>query len=90
MKFAPDQAAFDHADRAEAPVAAGNAGDGCGAAVCVASVEVAGFSEERLRSRIGLIGRAESRLAAMKAQAVAELARLHNAVAAERIVREEL
>ena len=87
MRFALDQAECTQADcarprdRVEA---------GCGAAVCVAVVEVAGFSEERLRARIGLIGRAESRLAAMKAQAVAELARLHNAVAAERIVREEL
>ena len=58
--------------------------------MCGASVDVTGQSEERLRARISLIGRAESKLAAMKSQAVAEMARQHNAVTAERIVREEL
>ena len=79
MEFALDQAECTEA-----------AGGGCGAAVCVGAVDVAGHSEERLRARIGLIGRAESKLAAMKSQAVAEMARQHNAVAAERAVREEL
>ena len=63
---------------------------GCGASVCIEAVDVAGQSEERLRTRISLIGRAESKLAAMKSQDVAEIARQHDAVAAERIVREEL
>jgi hypothetical protein len=82
MRFAPDQA--EYAEACHAVVG------GCGASVCVASVDVTGQSEERLRARISLIGRAESKLAAMKSQAVAEMARQHNAVAAERIVREEL
>ncbi len=82
MRFASDQA--------ECTRAADTAGGGCGAAVCVASVDVAGLAEEGLRARISQIGRAESKLAAMKSQAIAEMARQHNAVAAERIVGEEL
>ena len=82
MRFAPDQA--------ECAEAADTVGGGCGAAVCVGAMDVAGQSEDLLRARISLIGRAESKLAAMKSQAVAEMARQHNAVAAERIVREEL
>ena len=82
MRFAHDQA--------ECAEAADTAGGGCGAAVCVGAMDVTGQSEELLRARISLIGRAESKLAAMKSQAVAEMARQHNAVAAERIVREEL
>ena len=82
MRFALDQA--------ECTGARDGAEGGCGAAVCVEVVDVAGQSEERLRARISLIGRAESKLAAMKSQAVAEMARQHDAVAAERVVREEL
>lgn len=82
MRFALDQAEYTEA--------VGTAGSGCGAAVCVEAVDVVGLSEEGLRSRIKSIGQAESKLAAMKSQAVAEMARQHNAVAAERIVREEL
>lgn len=82
MRFASDQAEYTEACHAIE--------GGCGASVCVASVEVTGQSEELLRARISLIGRAESKLAAMKSQAVAEMARQHNAVAGERIVREEL
>ena len=55
-------------------------GGGCGASVCIEAVDVAGQSEEQLRARISWIGRAESKLAAMKSQAVAEMARQHNAV----------
>lgn len=82
MRFAPDQAECTEARDGEE--------SGCGAAVCVGTVDVAGQSEERLRARISLIGRAESKLAAMKSHAVAEMARQHDAVAAERAVREEL
>lgn len=82
MRFAPDQAEYTEA--------VDTVRSGCGASVYVGAVVVAGQSEERLRARINLIGRAESKLAAMKSQAVAEMARQHNAVAAERIVREEL
>ena len=63
---------------------------GCGAAVCVRAVDVARLSDDGLRARIRAIGRAEARLAAMKSQALAETARRHNPVTAERIVREEL
>ena len=82
MRFAPDQA-----ERAEA---VDTADSGCAAAVCVSTADVAGLSEEGLRSRISLIGRAESKLAAMKSQAIAEAARRTSAVNAERIVCDEL
>ena len=58
--------------------------------VCVADVEVAGLSDEGLRGRLKEIGRAESKLGAMKSQALAELTQRHNAVTAERVAREEL
>jgi len=82
MRFTPH--------RAEYTEVVDTAGGGCGASVCIGAVDVAGQSEEQLRTRISLIGRAESKLAAMKSQAVAEMARQHNAVAAERVVCEEL
>ncbi len=67
------------------------AADGCrSGGVCVAGVDVAGLSEEGLRGRLKEIGRAESRLGAMKSQVLAELSRRHNAVTAERVAREEL
>ncbi|MYG94021.1 MAG: DUF222 domain-containing protein [Acidimicrobiia bacterium] len=69
---------------------ANSVGSGCGAAVCVNSLDVASLSEDGLRSRISSIGQAESKLAAMKSQAIAETSRRSNAVAAERIVCEEL
>ena len=58
--------------------------------VCIAGVEVVGLSEEGLRGRLKEIGRAESRLGAMKSQVLAELSQRHNAVTAERVAREEL
>ena len=48
------------------------------------------MSEEGLRGRLKEIGRAESRLGAMKSQVLAELSRRHNAITAERVAREEL
>ncbi|MCY3963170.1 MAG: DUF222 domain-containing protein [bacterium] len=82
MRFDPDQA--------ECTEAADTAGGGCGAAVCVSAVDVAGLSEEGLRGRISLIGRAESMLAAMKSRVIAEATRRSSTVNAERIVCEEL
>ncbi len=62
----------------------------CPSAECVGAVEVAGLSEEGLRSRLGLIGRGESRLAAMKSQVLAELGRRMNKAEAQRIASDEL
>ena len=65
--------------------------DGCrSGGVCVGGVDVSGLSEEGLRGRLKEIGRAESRLGAMKSQVLAELSRRHNAITAERVAREEL
>ncbi|MCY3576088.1 MAG: DUF222 domain-containing protein [bacterium] len=58
--------------------------------VCVAGVDVAGLSEDGLRGRLKEIGRAESKLGAMKSRVLAELSQRHNAVTAERVAREEL
>ena len=80
---------FD-SDQAEYAEAAGSAVGGCGAAVCVSALDVAGLSEDGLRARISLIGRAESMLAAMKSKAIAEATRRTDAANAERIVCEEL
>ena len=56
----------------------------------IAAVDVAGLSGDGLRDRLKEIGRAESKLGAMKPQVLAELSRRHNAVTAERMAREEL
>lgn len=66
------------------------AGGGCESSVCVEAVDVSALSDEALRCRIGGIGRAESRLAAFKSEALAEMASRHNPVTAERVAREEL
>lgn len=47
----------------------------CNNAVCVGRVDVAALSEQSLRERLKLVGRSESRLAAMKSQILAELGR---------------
>ncbi|MCY3849421.1 MAG: DUF222 domain-containing protein [Acidimicrobiaceae bacterium] len=70
--------------------ASGRAERVCPSSVCVGAVEVAGLSEEGLRSRLGLIGRGESRLAAMKSQVLAELGRRMNKAEAQRIASDEL
>ena len=87
MRFAPDQAKSIQANCAESR---GSAECGCGAAVCVAAVDVTGVSSGVLRERVGLIGRAESTLAAFKAEVLAELARRDGSGAAKRAVREVL
>ena len=53
-------------------------------------VDEAGLSDEGLRSRLKVLGRAESTLAAMKARALAELSRRHNKRDAQRLIRDEL
>ena len=58
--------------------------------VHVEVVEVAGLCDEGLSSRLKVLGRAESRLAAMKAQVLAEVSRRHSASEAQRVVRDEL
>lgn len=62
----------------------------CQNAVCVGVVDLAGLSEQDLRSRLGVVGRSESRLAAMKSQILAELGRRTNTVEAQRIASDEL
>ena len=63
---------------------------GCGAAVCVSRVDVAGLSDAGLRRRLGVLGEAESQLEALKAQALAQLARRHDTAGAKRVAREVL
>ncbi len=64
----------------------------CGAAgsVCVGRVDEVGLSDEALRSHLKTLGRAECRLAAMKARVLAELSRRHSKGDAQRMVRSEL
>ena len=65
-------------------------GVGCGSAVCVGVVDVAGLSEQGLRAQLQLVGRGESRLAAMKAQILGELGRRTSAIDAQLIAADEL
>ena len=82
MELAPSSGLLD-------PTASGV---GCGTAgsVCVGRVDEVGLSDEALRSRLKLLGRSESRLAAMKSRALAELSRRHSKSDAQRLVRNEL
>ncbi|MCY4457612.1 MAG: DUF222 domain-containing protein, partial [Acidimicrobiaceae bacterium] len=66
------------------------ASDGMGGALRVPLVDEAKLSDEGLRSRLKVLGRAESTLAAMKSRALAELSRRHNKRDAQRLVRDEL
>ena len=83
MEFAPFSGVLDPA-----------VGVGCGAVgsvcVCVGRVDEAGLSDEGLRSRLKVLGRAESRLVAMKSRVLAELSRRHSKGDAQRLVRDEL
>lgn len=63
--------------------------DGTGAA-CVGAADVAALSDVGLRGRLGVIGRAESALAAMKAAVLGEIARREDAGCAERAARDVL
>ncbi|MCQ3815285.1 MAG: hypothetical protein KTU85_12840, partial [Acidimicrobiia bacterium] len=78
----------DNASRVQPSSAVG----GCGTAgsVCVGLVDEVGLSDEGLRSRLKVLGRAESTLAAMKSRALAELSRRHNKRDAQRLIRDEL
>ena len=59
-------------------------------AVCVLAVDVEGLRDEGLSLRLSEIGRAESRLAAMKALVLAEVGRRHSNAVAQRLARDEL
>ena len=67
-------------------------GVGCGTAgsVCVGRVDEKGLSDDALRSHLKVLGRAESRLTAMRSRALAELSRRHSTADAQRMVRDEL
>jgi len=70
--------------------ATGGAVTALAGAVHVSVVDVGGLGDEGLSLRLGEIGRAESRLAAMKAQVLAEVGRRHSNAAAQRMARDEL
>ena len=83
---------FDSAGKAASHTDANDpgVGSGCGNSVCVGVVDVVGLSDEGLRSRLGMLGRGESRLTAMKSQVLAEINRRHNTGEAQRVARDEL
>ncbi|MYA75274.1 MAG: DUF222 domain-containing protein [Acidimicrobiaceae bacterium] len=58
--------------------------------VRVERVDEAELSDEGLRLRLGMLGRAESNIAAMKSRALAELSRRSSIAVAQRIARDEL
>ena len=59
-------------------------------AVHVEAVDVVGLSDDGLSLRLGVLGCAESRLTAMKAQVLAEVGRRHSRGDAQRMVRTQL
>ena len=65
-------------------------GTASGGALRVPMVDEAKLSDEGLRSHLKVLGRAESRLTAMKSRALAELSRRHSKGDAQRLVRDEL
>ena len=65
-------------------------GAAAGGVVHVETVDVAGLSDDGLSLRLKVLGRAESRLAAMKARVLAEVGRRHSKGDAQRMVRNEL
>ncbi len=65
-------------------------GSAMGGVLRVEAVDVTGLSDDGLSLRLGVLGRAESRLAAMKAQVLAEVGRRHSRGDAQRMVRNEL
>ena len=69
---------------------AAGAATAAGGVVHVETVDVAALCDEGLSLRLGVLGRAESRLAAMKAQVLAEVGRRHSKGDAQRLVRNEL
>ena len=81
MEFAPVSDLLD---------TAAGAGTAAAGAVCVLAVDVEGLRDEGLSLRLSEIGRAESRLAAMKALVLAEVGRRHSNTVAQRLARDEL
>ncbi len=69
---------------------AAGAATAAGGVVHVEVVDVAALCDKGLSLRLGVLGRAESRLAAMKAQVLAEVGRRHSSTDAQRLVRNEL
>ena len=69
---------------------AAGAATAAGGVVHVEVVDVAALCDEGLSLRLGALGRAESALAAMKAQVLAEVGRRHSSTDAQRLVRDEL
>ncbi len=65
-------------------------GGGTGGSLRVPLVDEAKLSDGGLRSHLKVLGRAESRLTAMKSRALAELSRRHSRGDAQRLVRDEL
>ena len=63
---------------------------GCGAAICVDRMDVAGLSDAGLRGRLSVLGEAGSRLEALRSDALAELSRRHGGSGAKRVAREVL
>ncbi len=59
-------------------------------ALVVPVVDVATLTDDALSERLRVIGRGESRLAAMKSQALAEIGRRRSAAEAQRLARNEL
>lgn len=77
MELASDLGVFD----------AGTA-TGFGGGVRVERVDEAVLSDEGLRLHLGVLGRAESSIAAMKSRALAELSRRSSTAVAQRLVRD--
>ncbi len=69
---------------------AAGAATAAGGVVHVEVVDVAALCDEGLSLRLKVLGRAESALAAMKAQVLAEVGRRHSSTDAQRLVRNEL
>ena len=86
MEFAPVSDLFDTAAGADTAAA----GMAAGGLVHVEVVDVAALCDEGLSLRLGVLGRAESALTAMKAQVLAEVGRRHSTTEAQRLVRDEL
>ena len=88
MEFKPSTRGY--AAAGSSPVAVGDPGSGCGAAVCVPVVDVAGLSHSEIRARLGEVRRAESALAAFKARLLAGLSERCGEGIARQAAAEEL
>ena len=75
---------------AEAGTVSGGRTDRGTGALRVPLVDETALSDEKLRLRLGVLGRAESTLAAMKSRVLVELSRRHSKGDAQRLVRGEL